>query len=292
MSQEVWTPIKILQWAIPYLSQKGIKTARLDAECLIAHTLGVDRLKVYLQFDRPLNPSELARLKDAMKRRSQREPLQYILGSREFFGHSFKVESGVLIPRPETEHLVETALEYLRSKGWESPKILDIGTGSGCIAISIAKNWPTEVWGVDLSEKALVVAKANAQVLHPNGVYHWRLGNCYQALSPSDPETFQVIVSNPPYLLDGEIGDLDDEIKFFEPEEALFAGIDGLDIYREIAGKLLQKLIPGGVGLIELHSKNVDKIMGVFEGLSGRRRVIPDLQGLPRILCLERPIID
>ncbi len=110
MNQEVWTPLKILQWAVPYLSQKGIKTARLDAESLIAFTLGIDRLKVYLQFDRPLNPSELNLLRDFMKRRSNHEPLQYILGRRGFYGNSFMVEPGVLIPRYETEHLVEKAL--------------------------------------------------------------------------------------------------------------------------------------------------------------------------------------
>jgi release factor glutamine methyltransferase len=264
VAQEVWTPIKILQWAVPYLSQKGIKTARLDAECLIAQTLGVDRLRVYLQFDRPLSSSELDRLRDFMKRRALREPLQYILGSREFFGHSFKVNSGVLIPRPETEHVVETALKYLRSKGWNYPKILDLGTGTGCIAISIAKNYPVEVWGVDLSEKALEMAIYNAQTIHPEGVYHWRQGNCFQALLPSDPKSFQVILSNPPYLLENEIDELDDEIKLFEPKEALFAGKDGMDVYREIAGNLFQKLAPDGVGILELHSNNVDKIMEVF----------------------------
>ena len=287
MNQEVWTPLKILQWAVPYLTQKGIKTARLDAESLIAFALGIDRLKVYLQFDRPLNPSELDLLRDFMKRRANHEPLQYILGRREFHGNSFMVEPGVLIPRPETEHLVETALEYLKKNNWESPKILDLGTGSGCIAISIAKAYQVEVWGVDLSQKALEIAGKNANVLHPGGYYHWRLGNWFEALTQEDPEKYHVIVSNPPYVLEREKEDLDEEIRLFEPEEALFAGEDGLKAYQALSQVLEQRLIPGGVALFELHSHNVEKIKKTFEGFPGQQKVLPDLQGLPRVLCLE-----
>ncbi len=289
MSREVWTPLKILQWAIPYLSQKGIKTARLDAECMIAHALGIDRLKVYLQFDRPLSMEELDHLRNFMKRRAGREPLQYILGKREFFGHSFKVNPGVLIPRPETEHLVETALEFLRGNACPHSKVLDLGTGSGCIAISIGKEWPVEVWAVDLSEKALEIAKENARTIHPDGIYHWRLGNCFEALNPADPDKFQVIISNPPYLLEGEKEELDEEIRLFEPKEALFGGQDGLRVYREIGQLLSQKLDEGGAAFLELHSNNVDKIRNIFSGFPGRQRVIADLQGLSRVLCLETP---
>jgi release factor glutamine methyltransferase len=291
MNQDVWTPLKILQWAVPYLTQKGIKTARLDAECLIASTLGIDRLKVYLQFDRPLNPAELGLLREFMKRRANHEPLQYILGWKEFYGHSFKVEAGVLIPRPETEHLVETALEYLKKNNWVSPKILDLGTGSGCIAISIAKAWPVEVWAVDQSEKALEIACKNANDLHPGGHYHWRLGNWFEALNPEDPEKYHVIVSNPPYIPEREKDDLDEEIRLFEPEEALFAGEDGLKAYQVMSHSLFQKIIPGGVALLELHSINVDRIKKTFEAFPGYQKVLPDLQGLPRILCLETPSI-
>jgi release factor glutamine methyltransferase len=279
--------MRILQWAVPYLTKKGIKTARLDAECLIAFVLGIDRLKVYLQFDRPLSPSELGLLRDFMRRRSAHEPLQYILGKREFYGHSFMVEPGVLIPRPETEHLVDAALEYLHKNNWESPKVLDLGTGSGCVAISIAKAFSAEIWGVDRSQKALEIARKNAEVLHPEGSYHWRFGIWFDALTQEDPEKYHVIVSNPPYVLEGEKENLDDEIRLFEPEEALFAGKDGLKAYQEISNSIEQKLMRGGVALLELHSHNVEKIKKTFEGFQGRQKVLPDLQGLPRILCLE-----
>ena len=138
----MWTPLKIIQWAVPYLTQKGVSHARFDVECLIAHALKIDRLKVYLQFDRPLDPSELTLIREYLKRRALHEPIQYILGVREFFGHSFKVRPGVLIPRPETEQLVELAIEYLKGIPEENRLVLDLGTGSGCIAISLAKAIP------------------------------------------------------------------------------------------------------------------------------------------------------
>lgn len=291
MKKEVWTPLKILQWSVPYLTQKGIKTARLDAECLIAFALGIDRLKVYLQFDRPLNASELDRLRSFMKRRANREPLQYIVGYREFYGHNFHVEPGVLIPRPETEHLVETALQYLKKSNWISPKLLDLGTGSGCIAISIAKEWKVEVWGVDCSQKALDIAVENAATLHPEGSYHWRPGNWFDALTPDDPPKYNIIVTNPPYISNLEKAELDHEISLFEPEEALFAGEDGLKAYREMCVNLYHRLTPGGIALLELHSIQAQKIVKIFEDIPGAQKVIPDLQGLPRVLILETPTI-
>jgi len=291
MNQEVWTPLRILQWAVPYLTQKGIKTARLDAECLIAFVLGLDRLKVYLQFDRPLNATELEKLRNVMKRRASREPLQYILGYREFYGHKFLVEPGVLIPRPETEHLVETALKEIKNINVESLKLLDLGTGSGCIAISIGKARPLEVWGVDKSKRALDIAVKNAETLHPEGPYHWRLGHWFDALTPEDPKKFDVIVSNPPYVLDKEKAELDDEIRLFEPEEALFGGEDGLKAYREIQAQLYERLVSGGIALLELHSGQADRIIKLFEKFPGTQKVVPDLQGLPRILSLETPTI-
>jgi release factor glutamine methyltransferase len=197
------------------------------------------------------------------------------------------VEPGVLIPRPETEHLVDAALEYLHKNNWESPKVLDLGTGSGCVAISIAKAFSAEIWGVDRSQKALEIARKNAEVLHPEGSYHWRFGIWFDALTQEDPEKYHVIVSNPPYVLEGEKENLDDEIRLFEPEEALFAGKDGLKAYQEISNSIEQKLMRGGVALLELHSHNVEKIKKTFEGFQGRQKVLPDLQGLPRILCLE-----
>jgi release factor glutamine methyltransferase len=291
VNQDIWTPLKILQWAVPYLTQKGIKTARLDAECLVACALGIDRLKVYLQFDRPLSLDELDRLREFMKRRANREPLQYILGYREFYGHSFTVESGVLIPRPETEHLVEKAVEYLKKNNWKSPRVLDLGTGSGCIAISISKALPVEVWGVDQSQKALDLAAINGGRIDPDGSYHWRLGNWFEALTPGDPDKFHVIVSNPPYILEKEKEELQAEVRLFEPKEALFAGEDGLSAYQALSRTLFHWLLPGGVALLEIHSNNADNIQKTFADFPGYKSVLPDLQGLPRILSLESPII-
>src|SRR5581483_9505472 len=197
-SKAVWTPLKIIQWAVPFLAQKGILHPRLDVELLIAHALKLDRLKVYLQFDRPLDPQELSIIRELLKRRSFFEPIQYITGEKEFFGFKFKVAPGVLIPRPETELLVEKAIEYLKEIPEEKRIVLDLGTGSGCISISIAKTVKCRIWAVDISEKALEIAVFNGSKLGAEGI-QWRRGNWFDALNSSDPNQFTLIVSNPPY---------------------------------------------------------------------------------------------
>src|ERR1700679_4082874 len=206
----MWTPLKIIQWAVPYLTQKGIPHARFDVECLIAHALKIDRLKVYLQFDRPLDPDELTLIREFLKRRALNEPIQYILGVREFFGHSFKVGPGVLIPRPETEQLVELAIQHLKGIPEENRSVLDLGTGSGCIAISVAKAIPCQVWAVDISDKALHMARENADNLGITTI-QWRPGSWFSALKDEDLGQFQLILSNPPYIPLGEKAQLEEQ---------------------------------------------------------------------------------
>jgi release factor glutamine methyltransferase len=283
----MWTPLKIIQWAVPYLTQKGVPHARFDVECLIAHALKIDRLKVYLQFDRPLDPSELTLIREYLKRRALHEPIQYILGVREFFGHSFKVRPGVLIPRPETEQLVELAIEYLEGIPEENRLVLDLGTGSGCIAISIAKAIPCRVWAVDISDKALGIARENADNLGVNAI-QWRLGSWFSALKDEDLAQFQLILSNPPYISLGEKAQLEEQVRDFEPNEALFGGESGLEAYESLAVSLTQKLKIDGIALLELHADGLSKVLPLFERTGLKGVAYPDLQGHARVLKLQK----
>lgn len=286
--KEVWTPLKIIQWAVPYLAQKGISSPRMDVEVMIAHALHLDRLKVYLQFDRPLDAGELAVIRELLKRRAQREPLQYLLGQREFFGLNFKVGPGVLIPRPETELLVEGVLKHLEKFPEEKRVVLDLGTGSGCIAISVAKSIPCRVWGVDLSQKALEMAQQNAQNLEVASSIEWRQGDWFKALKGEDPSEFAVIASNPPYIPPQEKDELSPEVRDYEPSEALFAEKEGLKAYEDIANGLKNGLLPGGAAFLEIHANSFDKVSDIMATLGLKESLERDLQGHPRLIKLEK----
>lgn len=284
--KQVWTPLKVIQWATLFLSQKGIRNARFDAETLIAHALNIDRLKVYLQFDRPLDTEELTIIRNMLKRRALHEPIQYITGIREFYGFPFKVGPGVLIPRPETEQIVEKALLFLKAIPEKDRKILDLGTGSGCIAISLAKSVSCEIWAVDSSQKALEVANENARNLGVNMAIQWRHGDWFGGLHSQDPTSFRLIVSNPPYIALSEKEELDSEVKDFEPPEALFAGEKGIESYEAIEKDLVNKLVLGGAMILEIHANQYDKVSKLFQKHKLKETLYSDLQGLPRVLKL------
>ena len=287
-SKAPWTPIKIIQWAVPFLSRKGLQNPRFDIEVLIAYALKIDRLKVYLQFDRPLEPNELSLIREIIRRRSAHEPIQYITEKREFFGLTFKVSSGVLIPRPETEQLVERVIEHLRGIPEDKRCVLDLGTGSGCVAISIAKNISCQMWAVEFSKTALEVAVENGQNSGMDKAIRWRGGDWFSALKPGDPAQFQVIVSNPPYIAISEKDELAREVRDYEPSEALIAGKTGLEAYEALAKELPEKLIRGGAALFEIHSDRYKQIAEIFRSSNWRETLYQDLQGLPRVLKLEK----
>ncbi|MDL1957153.1 MAG: peptide chain release factor N(5)-glutamine methyltransferase [Candidatus Desulfofervidus auxilii] len=218
---EVWTIKDLLQWTTEYFKKKQIDAPHLTAELLLAHVLNKDRLYLYLNYDQPLNQKELSLFKNLIKRRLKREPLAYILGEQIFFSLSFKVNSSVLIPRPETENLVEIALKIIQ-ENYKKPIILDWGTGSGVIAICLAKKIPkATIFGIDISFSALNIARENAY-RHKVKVFFLLTKNfCFKE------KTFDVIVSNPPYIETDTIPTLAPEIQY-EPREALDGGKDGL----------------------------------------------------------------
>ena len=245
------TVLDYLRLAEPYLARHGVASARLDAEVLLAHVLGVSRLELYTRFDQPLVRSEVDAYREALVRRARREPVAYITGVKEFYGLAFRVGPGVLVPRPETEFLVEQVLALLR----QAPPgglIVDVGSGCGAIALAVACRHPgARVVGIDRSPVALDYARANAERLGVEQRVRWLLGDALEALADASAA---VVVSNPPYVPTSHLSRLAPEIARHEPREALDGGPEGLDVARRVVAGAGRVLCPGGTLLMELGS--------------------------------------
>ena len=248
-SPEVWTIGAVVQWAAGDFRARGIESPRLDAELLVAHALGTTRIQLIVDAKRTLTEAELGRLRELVRRRRSREPIAYILGTREFWGRPFRVDARVLVPRPDTETLVEAALERTRGVSL-SMRALDLCTGSGCVAISLARDRPTAcVFAADLSEDALAVARDNAARL---GAYNvaFRRGDLYDAVEGD--ARFDVVTANPPYVPSGEIATLQADVRDFEPRVALDGGEDGLATVKRVIAGAAPRLVPGGALAVEV----------------------------------------
>jgi len=253
---EIWTTLKILTWTKEYLAGKGVENARLEAEWLLCAALSLDRVGLYLNFDKPLQENELASFRSMVARRAKREPLQHILGSQEFMGLEFETTAAALIPRYDTEVLLSEALRVSPDAG----SVLDIGTGSGCVAIVLAKNLPNAaVVSVDISPEALELAQRNAEL---NGVkVDFRHGSLF---GPVPGGQFDLIVSNPPYIPAAHIAALQPEVRDYEPQAALDGGADGLDFYRQIIPAAPGYLHPGGWLLVEVGAGQSGAVTEMF----------------------------
>lgn len=242
-ADETWTTLKVLAWTTGYLAEKGVENARRESEWLLCAATGMDRVGLYLNFDKPLTDDELAAFRALVIRRGKREPLQHILGSQEFDGLSFEVTPAVLIPRHDTEVLIEEAVRLSPQAG----TVLDIGTGSGCIAVALARRLPrAAVTAIDLSADALAVAGRNAG---SNSVaVEFLHGSFFQ---PVAGRTFDLVVSNPPYITTADLAGLQPEVRDYEPHLALDGGPDGLAAYRVIIAEAPKYLNPGGWLLLE-----------------------------------------
>lgn len=280
-----WTPIRLTRWSGAYLMEKGVEGGRLDAELMLAHVLEMGRLDLYLQHDRPLLPEELEAFKALLKRRAAREPVQHILGTAAFRELEISVDSRALIPRPETEILVEEVLRWSREVPEPELTAVDIGTGTGAIALSLLKEGPFKrVVATDASPQALDLARENAERLGLEERVDFRLGPDYMPLEPG--EEFHVVVSNPPYIPQGDREGLAPEVREWDPPEALFAGPEGLDTLLRLvegAGGFLQ-----GRGLLalEVGSGQAAKVVRAMERTGSFReiRIRPDLAGRERIV--------
>ncbi len=276
--QETWTVLKVLTWTKGYLGEKGIENARLETEWLLSAALGLDRVGLYVNFDKPLAPSELAACREFVARRARHEPLQYILGTQEFMGLDFEVTPSVLIPRHDTETLVTEGIK--RGEGVE--KVLDIGVGSGCIAVALAKGLPeAEIYGVEQSDAALDLAMRNAARLSARVIF--RQGSLFE---PFTGIRFGLIVSNPPYIPTNEIAGLQPEVRDYEPREALDGGVDGLAFYRAMIPAAPDHLSPGGWLLFEVGIGQAEQVLGFFTeaGCFGELFTAKDPAGIERVV--------
>ncbi len=256
-TQEIWTTIKILAWTKEYLASKGIINARLEAEWLLCAVMNLDRVGLYLQYDKPLNDLELAGYRDLVMRRARREPLQHILGTQEFCGLDYEVTADVLIPRYDTEILICEAI----SKYPKAKSILDIGTGSGCIAIALQKRFAVAlVTATDISDAALAVARRNA--IKNNATIEFLLGSLFE---PLENRFYDLIVSNPPYIPSDDICSLDQEVRDYDPRSALDGGSDGLHIYRSLIPAAVGHLNPGGWLLVEIGYGQAGDVIQLFK---------------------------
>ena len=243
-TDEIWTPLKLITWTTAYLSEKGVDNARREAEWLLCSVTGLDRMGLYLNYDRPLNQEELSGYREIVSRRGRREPLQYLLGTQEFDGLEFVVTPDVLIPRHDTETLVEEAVRAAPG----ARTVLDIGTGSGCIAISLARRLPAaRITAVDISARALKVAKMNAAAL--DAEIEFLEGPFFE---PVNGRRFDLVVSNPPYITTSELSTLQPEVRDFEPMLALDGGPDGLEPYRAIISGAPRHISHGGWLIFEI----------------------------------------
>lgn len=230
---DTWTVKQALQWTTSYFESKQIPEPRLGAELLLAHTLKCKRLELYLRFDSILTPNERSAYRDSIYRRVEREPVQHILGYTEFMGYPIQVDKNVLVPRPETEQLVDKTVEHCREQQLSTPTILEIGTGSGCIAIALKFFLPgANITAVEKSESALELAQKNASVNQTE--ISFISGDVFEVMPSAEPR-FDLIVTNPPYISQGDYEKLEPEVQRFEPVEALVGGDDGLDFYRKLA---------------------------------------------------------
>lgn len=274
---ETWTVLKVLQWTAGHLSDKGIESARLDAELLLADLLQLDRVGLYLNYDRPLQEIELAGYRERVRRRAGREPLQYILGRTEFWSLELNVSPAVLIPRPDTEILVEEVLKRLP----QDAITLDVGTGSGAIALALAhERQDVKVVGLDASADALQVAAANADRLALQDRLEWLHGDLHQL----PPGPYGMVVSNPPYIPRSDLDDLMPEVREFEPQAALDGGSDGLDAYRALS-RQTDCIVPGGWLLVEVGIEQAEAVTDLFASAGLVELFVKnDLADIPRVV--------
>jgi release factor glutamine methyltransferase len=266
MSQpESWSIGSVLRWASEDFAKRGNPSPRLDAELLLGHALGLDRVRLILDSARPLAEAELAAFRALIIRRRKGEPIAYIRGEREFYGRRFVVDRRVLVPRPDTETLVEVALTRTRERALYG-RALDLCTGSGCVAITFAlerRNW--RVTGVDLSGDALAVARENALRLGSVWGLRWLIGDLFATLE--EDERFELITANPPYIPAAEIAALDADVREFEPRLALDGGADGLAVIRRIAEGALERLQSGGILALEVGHDQAPAVEALFAQL-------------------------
>lgn len=283
---QVWTVRDIVSWGKEFFTNKGIDEARRNIELMVCAVLGVRRIELYTDHDRPLSKQELADLKSMVQRRVAREPLQYILGKADFYGHTYTVDPSVLIPRPETELIVERVSRLCKSNPEHQYLCLDIGTGSGCIPISsVLHTANTRWWAVDVSEDALAVAKLNASSL--GAQERCSFTQCDFLLQQPDGGPWDIVTMNPPYVAESLMHELDPELREHEPIQALTDHEDGLTFYRRMADVCSSIVAPGGYVFLEIGFGQMLDVENIFQVKGHLTTTIADLAGIPRLVVVE-----
>ncbi|MCS7228420.1 MAG: peptide chain release factor N(5)-glutamine methyltransferase [Candidatus Kryptonium sp.] len=287
-----WRIIDIINWGTNYFKQKGIDEARLTIELLLCHVLKCKRVDLYVNFDKPLTKGELEILRELIKRRLKKEPIQYIIGKTEFMGLEFKLTNAVFIPRPETEILVERVIETVKENFKDKGKIniLDIGTGSGNIAISLAKflGDRVDVVGIDVSDEAIEIATENANLNKVNNVKFVRFDLFDENFVYEFKGQFDIVVSNPPYISLDEVEKLQDEIKIFEPRIAITDGADGLSFYDRIAKSGREIVRDVGFIFVEMAYGQFEHVRKIFiERGYEQVEVFKDYLGIERVAKIK-----
>jgi len=279
-----------IQAAISQLEAAGIDQPRISAEVLAFHLLGIDRAYLFARPERELTVTEQSDYENFIARRASGEPLQYIIGHQEFWKRDFLVSPAVLIPRPETEHLIEAVLELVQhyTLGGARLKLIDVGTGSGAIAITLARELPqSELHAVDLSPAALDVARTNAARLGA----HVRFAQSDVLADVARDGSFDFVVSNPPYVGLNEADKVQDVVKHYEPHMAVFAGDGGLDVIRRLIPQAGEALRPGGWLLMEIGYTQADAVMSLL-GSWNNVHSVPDLAGIPRVIVAQKTVTN
>lgn len=257
------TVLEAIQKSTEFLAKKGVESPRLQTELLLAHQLKMPRMKLYLNFDRVLTVVETDSLRELIKRRAAREPLQHITGSTNFCGHEIAVSRAALVPRPETELLAELGWKFLSTIKADLSTCLDFGTGTGCLAIALAAKCPAaKITALDISADALALAKQNAEINKVSERIVFLLGDSFAAFK--EKIQFDLLASNPPYIASAEIATLEPEVKDFDPRAALDGGADGLDFYRRLAAEAKPFLKSDGKLMVEFGDGQADDLKKIF----------------------------
>ncbi|MBC8481422.1 MAG: peptide chain release factor N(5)-glutamine methyltransferase [Planctomycetes bacterium] len=287
-----WTIKGLLDWVNQYLSEKKVDSARLGAELILSYILEKSRIELYTHFDMVVEKPQLDRLHQLVKRAGEHEPVAYLVGKCEFYSLEIFVDSSCLIPRPETELLVEKAIDFLRRQGQQKPLVCDLCTGSGCVAAAIAKNHPSaSIIATDISEKALVIAAKNIAHHKLNDRVELLCGDLFEpVIKHVDKDAFDLIVSNPPYVSAAEFQTLDRNVKDYEPQSALLAGEAGLDVYRKIAANIDGHLKVGGAVMLEIGYSQAEAVTKLLEAAAafGSIKVEKDFAGNDRLITARK----
>jgi release factor glutamine methyltransferase len=286
-----WTIQKLLNWITEHFTEKGIDSPRLSAELLLSHVVGLKRIELYTQFDKAVSKHQLDQLHDLVKRVGQNEPIAHIVGKTEFYSLELDITPDCLIPRPETELLVERAIEFLRTRHGKQ-LVCDLCTGSGCIAVAIARNYPkADIIATDISEVALKTAAINIEKYQLKEQIQLLCGDLFDPIMPHlDVDKFDLIVCNPPYVSIPEFEKLDKNVKDYEPKSALLAGADGLDVHRRIVERVNEFLKGDASLMLEIGYSQGQAVRKLLEqaGCFTEIKIEKDLHNNDRIVIANK----